>query len=67
MDKLLGLIGNIAALLGILICLIAGFNRLIGSYHLLGYEDMTLFIGGIGIMVAACLAKLYQFSLLASR
>lgn len=67
MDKLLGLIGHVAALLGILICLIAGITRLSGSYHLLGYDDMTLFIGGIGMMVAACLAKLYQLSFLASR
>lgn len=60
MDKLIRLIGNAAALLGLLICLFAGVARLTGGYHVLGYESMTLFTGGIALMVAACLAKLYQ-------
>jgi type IV secretory pathway VirB2 component (pilin) len=59
-DKLIRLTGNAAALLGILICLLAGVARMAGNYHLLGYESMTLFTGGIALMVAACLAKLYQ-------
>ncbi len=63
MDKLVGLIGNVAALLGIIICLIAGIARMTGNYHVLGYESITLFTGGIALMVAACLAKLYRSDL----
>lgn len=62
MNKLLDLAGNIAAALGILICLVAGINRLTGSYYILGHEVITLFIGGIALMVMACLAKLYRLS-----
>ena len=62
MDKLLDFAGNIAAALGILICLVAGVTRLTGSYYVLGYEAITLFIGGIALMVMACLTKLHRLS-----
>ncbi len=50
--------GNIAAIAGLLICTISGAARATGNFHLLGYETMTLFNVGVGIMVAACLFKL---------
>ena len=62
MNKLLDFAGNIAAALGILICLVAGVTRLTGSYYVLGYEAITLFIGGIALMVMACLTKLHRLS-----
>ena len=58
MKKLLEIAGNIAALLGIVACLVAGIARLTGHHYFLGYEAVTLFIGGIALMVMACLAKL---------
>jgi len=58
----LGLIGNIATLSGILLFLVAGIARLSGAHYLMGYENMTIFTAGIGLMVTACLAKLYQLS-----
>lgn len=51
--------GNAAAILGILVCLVAGLVRATGSYHVGDYSAMTLFNVGIGLMVAACLAKLH--------
>lgn len=60
MDKLLGWSGNIAALLGVLVCGFSGIARLAGDYHVVGYEAMTLFTGGIALMVLACLAKLWR-------
>lgn len=60
MDKLIKMFGDGAGLLGLLICLIAGLTRLAGKYTLGGYESMTLLIGGIAIMLAAALAKLYR-------
>ena len=62
MAKLLGMVANGAGLLGIVICLIAGVSRLAGSYHVIGYEALTLFIGGIALMVMACLIKLHQLT-----
>lgn len=60
MDKLLEITGHIGAGLGILVCLLAGVSRLAGYYYFLGFETITLFIGGIALMVMACLARLYR-------
>ena len=59
MKNPIGLLGNVAGILGIIICLAAGIARVTGKYHLGGFEAMTLFNGGIGLMVAACLIKLH--------
>jgi hypothetical protein len=57
-NHMLGTVANAAAAVGILLCLIAGGARLLGSFHVLGYEAMTLFIGGIALMVFAGLIEL---------
>jgi hypothetical protein len=62
MEKVLDLLGNIVGAAGVLVTLVAGISRLAGSYHLLGFESVTLFIGGIALMVMACLAKLHQLT-----
>jgi hypothetical protein len=62
MAKLLEIIANGSGLLGVLICLVAGVTRILGSYHVLGFEAITLFIGGIALMVMACLIKLHQLT-----
>jgi hypothetical protein len=58
MDSLLRIIGNSAAVLGILICLVAGVSRLLGGFYLFGFETGAFFSGGIALMVMACLVKL---------
>ena len=60
MKHLLETGGNGAALLGVLVCLVAGGARVAGAYYLMGFELMTLFIGGMGLMLGACLAKLHR-------
>lgn len=55
----LSIVGNAAALLGIALCAVSGLARLAGSYVLGGMELGTLFQGGIGLMLLACLAKLH--------
>ena len=55
-------LGNGAALVGILLCAVAGVIRLSGGYWLMGMDAITVFTGGIGLMVFACLAKLHQLS-----
>ena len=59
MNILLKSAGALLAIVGVLVCLAAGALRLMGHSSLAGYEPMTLFITGIGLMVAACVVKLY--------
>ena len=58
MRKLLETAANIAGVLGPAICLVAGLARVSGHFHLAGYEVMTLFTGGMAIMVFGILLKL---------
>lgn len=51
-------VANIAGLAGILLCLVSGLARIVGQYHVAGFEAMTLFVSGVGLMVFACLLKL---------
>lgn len=60
MNKLLKLVGDLGAVVGVLVCIVAGVSRVSGSYHLAGFETVTLFIVGIAIMLTATLAKLYR-------
>ncbi len=59
MKNLVALAGNVAAVLGILGCLVAASARILGHYTLGGYELRTLFIAGTALMVMGCLAKLH--------
>jgi len=58
-ENFLGIVANIVAAIGVVVCAVAGFSRLLGSYHVFGYQAMTLFIGGISLMVFAVLIKLH--------
>jgi hypothetical protein len=60
MWKLMQTGGHIAAIAGILICFITGIMRILGQPVVFGFEAITLFIGGIALMVMACLVKLYS-------
>ena len=58
MNKVIGIVGNIAAVLGILACLVAGAARLFSRFYVANFEVMVVFTLGVGLMVFACLAKL---------
>ena len=58
-NKLILVVGDIVALIGILVCMAAGLGRLMGNHYLMGFESITLFVGGISLMVMGCLAKLH--------
>ncbi|MEZ5571783.1 MAG: hypothetical protein R3E64_07135 [Halioglobus sp.] len=60
MYKNLALAGSIAGLLGAAICLIAGLARVAGYYYLADYQSTTVFNGGVGMMVFACLVRLHS-------
>jgi len=59
MNKFLGILGNLSALLGILACVVAGIARIFDRYYVASLEAMVVFTVGIGLMVFACLVKLY--------
>ena len=58
MEKIVGLVGNVSAIVGILLAFGAGLARVLGLYLVSGYTAMTLFQVGTGLMVLACLCKL---------
>jgi len=64
MKRLVEVAGNVVAVLGILVCLIAGASRVLGSWYVGGVELLPLFTVGVALMVMGCLAKLH---LLASK
>ena len=58
MGKMVGIVGNVSAIMGILLAFGAGLARVLGLYLVSGYTAMTLFQVGTGLMVLACLCKL---------
>ena len=59
MDKLISTLGYALAMLGFILCAIAGGARLVGMFHISSYEVMTLLQVGTALMVAACMIRLY--------
>lgn len=59
MDNILSMAEKLIAVLGIVLCIVAGALRLAGNYHVAGFEILTLFIIGIGAMQVAVLMKLH--------
>jgi len=59
MDKLIVNLGNATAIAGVVLCAVAGIARVAGVYHLGGYQAMTLFTGGMGLMLMGALGKLH--------
>ena len=57
MMKLIQSMGDVAAILGMLACLVAVLVRLGGTWSIAGVQIAALFQVGIGLMVFACLAK----------
>lgn len=58
MNKMIAYFGNGVGLAGLVLTVAAGAGRATGHYYFAGFEMLTLFSGGVGLMVMACLAKL---------
>jgi hypothetical protein len=58
-NDLIGIAGNVAAIAGILLCVLAIAARMLGIYDIAGVDAIALFTVGVGLMVFACLAKLH--------
>jgi len=59
MNKLIANGGFAVGALGVLLTAAAGIWRITGHYHLAGFESMTLFVGGMGLILIGCFTKLY--------
>jgi hypothetical protein len=62
MNRLVEIAGNIAALLGILVCVAAGAARVLGNWYVGSVQIHPLFTVGVALMVFGCLAKLHLLS-----
>ncbi len=63
MEKVIEVFGNIAGVLGILTCIVSGMIGFFGESGMIGQVKVeTWFVVGVGLMVAACLAKLQLLS-----
>jgi hypothetical protein len=58
MIKLIQMLGDIAAALGVLSCAAAGLTRSFHTWSVAGLQINALFNLGIALMVLGCLAKL---------
>ena len=59
MTKVFELFGYAAASVGLLVCLVAGVLRVTGAVEFMNFEPITLLQGGMALMIAACMARLY--------
>jgi hypothetical protein len=59
MRNLIGRVGDVAGILGVLVCLVSSLARISGSYYVGTFTATSLFDLGIGLMVFACLAKIH--------
>ena len=59
MEDRLSALGSGVGALGCLVAAVAGVARLVGHHHLVGFETMTLFHGGVGLIVAGVFIKLH--------
>jgi len=62
MDKIIAQGGNIVGLAGVLLTAVAGGARVLGHFYLGGFESMTVFLGGMGVMLIGCVAMLHGLS-----
>ena len=59
MIKLIENIANAAALLGIALTVGSGLARLLGMYYVGSLQTMTVFTGGMGLMLIGIVGKLH--------
>jgi len=59
MATLITKLGYLTAILGFLLCALAGGMRVAGMFILLNFEVITLLQAGIALMVFACMLRLY--------
>ena len=59
MNKLIDNIATGAGLVGVILTIGSGVARLVGMYYLGGFESLTVFTGGMGLMLIGIVGKLH--------
>lgn len=56
--KIIKIVGDLLVLAGLLVCVAPVVTRMMGNYYLLGFELTTVLLGGIALLLLACVARL---------
>jgi hypothetical protein len=56
--KVFRFVGDLLMLAGIIVVLAPVLARMMGQFYVLGFELSTVLLGGVALLVLACLAKL---------
>ncbi|OOG21784.1 hypothetical protein B1C78_16010 [Thioalkalivibrio denitrificans] len=56
--KLIKLVGDLLLLGGVIVTVAPMLTRAMGRYYLFGFELTTVLLGGIALLLLACLARL---------
>jgi len=59
METLMTKLGYFTAIVGFLLCALAGGIRIAGMFFLFGFQAITILQAGIALMVFACMIRLY--------
>jgi hypothetical protein len=54
MDILLVMLGRLAGIAGVVLCLVAGVARVLGHFYLGGFSAAALLQGGMGLVLIGC-------------
>jgi hypothetical protein len=60
MKKLIENMAALAAALGVILTIGSGLARLLGMFYIGGFQTMTIFSGGMGLMLIGIVGKLYE-------
>ncbi|WPL17730.1 hypothetical protein Thiowin_02769 [Thiorhodovibrio winogradskyi] len=57
MKKRLSLLGSVLGWSGVAVCCLSALAKLLGAYYLFGMESLSIFTGGIGLVVFGIMTK----------
>lgn len=60
MKKMIENMAALAAALGVILTIGSGLARLLGMFYIGGFQTMTIFSGGMGLMLIGIVGKLYE-------
>ena len=59
MENLLVMLGRLAGIAGAVLCLVAGFARILGHFYIGGFSAAALLQGGMGGLLIGCFLLLH--------
>jgi hypothetical protein len=58
MENMLVMLGRLAGIAGVVLCLVAGIARILGQFYLAGFSVSSLLQAGMGGLLIGCFALL---------